>query len=307
VKGIAVERARLALEGLSVGDAFGERFFVPLVHLPLLLGERALPARPWRWTDDTAMACSVFEVLVAHGGIDQDALAFRFGARYREEPRRGYGGTAHEILDAIARGASWREVAAEPFGGQGSMGNGSAMRVAPVGGYFAEDLEQVVHHAKLSAEPTHAHPDGHAGAIAVGVAAALAWQMGNGKRERAGLSLLREVTALTPAGPTRDGLQQAAAVPLSRLPEEVARELGNGSQVICSDTVPFAVWCAARHLDDFEEALWTTVSGLGDRDTTCAIVGGIVALSVGRDGIPASFSSAREPLALQAEARATPR
>jgi ADP-ribosylglycohydrolase len=67
--------------------------------------------------------------------------------------------------------------------------------------------------------------------------------------------------------------------------------------VCAHDTVPFALWCAARHLDDFAAALWTTVSGLGDRDTTCAIVGGIVALAVGEAGIPAEFLAAREPLA----------
>ncbi|WP_375756947.1 ADP-ribosylglycohydrolase family protein [Corallococcus exercitus] len=57
-----------------------------------------------------------------------------------------------------------------------------------------------------------------------------------------------------------------------------------------------AWWCAARHLDSFEEALWCTVAGFGDRDTTCAIVGGIVALSAGRSSIPAPWLSAREPL-----------
>jgi ADP-ribosylglycohydrolase len=295
----AMARARLALEGLSIGDAFGERFFVDPHVLPWLLSERAIPASPWRWTDDTAMACSVFEVLARHGGVEQDALATRFGARYRREPWRGYGGTAHEILGAIARGRSWREAAGEPFGGQGSMGNGSAMRVAPVAGFFADDLARAIHHAKLSAEPTHAHPDGHAGAIAVAVAGAIAWRMGSGARERSGRDMVREVAALTPSGPTRDGLARAAEIPFERSPEDVARELGSGSQVICSDTVPFSVWCAARHLGDFVEALWATVSGLGDRDTTCAIVGGIVALSVGEAGIPASFSSAREPLALE--------
>jgi ADP-ribosylglycohydrolase len=72
--------------------------------------------------------------------------------------------------------------------------------------------------------------------------------------------------------------------------------LGTGTKVTSADTVPFALWCAARHLDDYEEALWTTVSGLGDRDTTCAIVGGIVALSAGRGSIPATWLAAREPL-----------
>jgi ADP-ribosylglycohydrolase len=60
--------------------------------------------------------------------------------------------------------------------------------------------------------------------------------------------------------------------------------------------VPFALWCAAHHLDDFVEAMWLTVGGLGDRDTTCAIVGGIVAGYVGTEGIPESWRSAREPL-----------
>ena len=78
-------------------------------------------------------------------------------------------------------------------------------------------------------------------------------------------------------------------------PVEVAMwVLGTGSKVTAADTVPFSLWCAARHLGDYEEALWTTVSGLGDRDTTCAIVGGIVALSCDPSAIPAAWLAARE-------------
>jgi len=57
---------------------------------------------------------------------------------------------------------------------------------------------------------------------------------------------------------------------------------------------PSALWCAAHCLDDFEEALWRTVAGMGDRDTTCAIVGGIVPLS-SRE-VPAAWIARREPL-----------
>lgn len=63
------------------------------------------------------------------------------------------------------------------------------------------------------------------------------------------------------------------------------------------DTVPFCMWCAARHLFDFEEAMWTTVAGLGDRDTTCAIVGGIVAMSTAKP-IPEAWKKSREKLYL---------
>jgi ADP-ribosylglycohydrolase len=66
--------------------------------------------------------------------------------------------------------------------------------------------------------------------------------------------------------------------------------------VTSPDTVPFTLWCADRHLDNFEEAMWTTVAGLGDRDTTCAIVGGIVALAAGPSSIPLDWLAAREPL-----------
>jgi ADP-ribosylglycohydrolase len=68
---------------------------------------------------------------------------------------------------------------------------------------------------------------------------------------------------------------------------------GPALQVLSSDTVPFAIWCAVHHLDDFEEAMWVTVSGLGDRDTTCAIVGGIVGAA---RPIPSAWLASREPL-----------
>jgi len=220
----------------------------------------------------------------------------RFASRYRRDPARGYGGTAQSILMSISLGEPWRDAAREAFDGEGSMGNGGAMRVAPIGGYFADDLDAVVHHARASAEPTHAHPDGQAGAIAVAVAAALASQMGRGERPISGEALLHEVIARTPQGATRDGLEKAASLPLGYDPRTAVAALGNGGLVISSDTVPFSLWCAARHLADFEQALWTTVSGLGDRDTTCAIVGGVVALAVGHRQIPTAFAEAREPL-----------
>ena len=61
--------------------------------------------------------------------------------------------------------------------------------------------------------------------------------------------------------------------------------------------MPFCLWCAAKYLDNYEEAMWATVSVLGDRDTTCAIVGGIVACYTGVEGIPPrDWRAAREPL-----------
>jgi len=182
------------------------------------------------------------------------------------------------------------------FDGEGSMGNGGAMRVAPVGAYFSDDLDLVADHAARSAAVTHAHPDGQAGAIAVALAAAFAAQVAQGKAARDGTALLETALSRTPPGATHDGIASAIAFARTGDVRTAAARLGNGSHVISSDTVPLSLWCAARHLDDYEEAMWTTVSALGDRDTTCAIVGGIVALAVGPTALPAEWLRSREPL-----------
>ena len=61
------------------------------------------------------------------------------------------------------------------------------------------------------------------------------------------------------------------------------------------DTVPFCMWCVAGNLDHYKNAIWKTVEGLGDRDTTCAIVGGIVASAASAD-IPQDWLGKRESL-----------
>ena len=62
----SMENMQLSLDGLSVGDAFGELFFA-IAPVPIPLSE--LPNGPWRWTDDTHMALSVVEVLKTYGRI----------------------------------------------------------------------------------------------------------------------------------------------------------------------------------------------------------------------------------------------
>lgn len=287
-----VDRARLALEGLSVADAFGEQLLhCGPVARQLALEHHAAPVgRQWMWTDDTAMAISIVETLAACGGIEPEHLARAFAERYTREPARGYGGGAHTILSAIAAGDSFEVAARRAFGGQGSCGNGGGMRSAPVGAYFAGELEAVVEHAARSAAPTHAHPDGVAGAVAIAVAAARVFA-----GERDSRALLETVVEHTPAGPTRDGLRRAIAL-LRAEPITVAAELGNGSRVIASDTIPFAVWCAATHVDDYAGACWACASVGGDIDTTCAMVGGIIVGAVGLAGIPAEWRASREPL-----------
>ena len=353
-------RARLSLEGLSFGDAFCSQFFTRRVY-DHHFAARSIPPGPWMYTDDTVMALSIYEGLARHGAIDQYELAREFGRRYVADIYRGYGPAAHGILrdihlgtpwrnvsnavfngtgsmgnggamrvapiggyfaDDLARdfarryvadvyrgygpaahgilrdihlGTPWRNVSSAGFGGTGSMGNGGAMRVAPIGGYFADDLGRVAKEADASAEVTHAHPEGRAGAVALAVAAACAFQM-RGKEVARG-DLLRPAIEYTPKGKTRDGLLAALALNPAAKIEDVVVLLGNGSKVTAPDTVPLAVWLAERHAGDLPAGLWAVVEAGGDVDTVGAMVGGVVALHAPHT-IPPTWFRLREPLAL---------
>jgi ADP-ribosylglycohydrolase len=162
---VGVERALRSLEGLSVGDAFGEQVLTEPATIVARLRERTILYRRWCYTDDTVMAMSIVETLHHHGHIDQDDLAQRLARKFALDPSRGCGATAHAILSAISRGQDWRRAASAAFGGAGSMGNGGAMRAGPIGAYFAGDLKTAAAEARLSAQVTHAHPEGQAGTL----------------------------------------------------------------------------------------------------------------------------------------------
>jgi ADP-ribosylglycohydrolase len=289
-----VERAIVSLEGLALGDMFGQCFFVHPDVVDGLIAERALPKPPWYYTDDTEMALSIVAMLRAHGRINQDTLARSFAEHYNYN--RGYGPAMHGMLDRIREGESWRIAARTLFKGQGSYGNGAAMRVAPLGAYFADNLEMVVQEAIRSAEVTHAHPEGIAGAVAVAIGAALATRMAIFGAQATPQGFLEQILPHVPESVVRERIRHARNLaPESSMRLAVAA-LGNGSGISAQDTVPFALWCAAQHLGNYEEAMWLTVSGLGDRDTTCAIAGGIVALSASASSLPAEWLACREPL-----------
>lgn len=262
-------RALGALCGLAVGDALGSQFFIPSNRQAL--SDRSVAPGPWSWTDDTEMACSVYAILHRQGLIDQDALAASFASHHDFD--RGYGAATNRMLRLVREGGSWRQLSRELFDGQGSWGNGAAMRVAPLGAWYADDLDLVVEQAARSAEVTHTHPEAVAGAVAVAVAAGVA----AGERsvgDAAGF--LTAVADRVPASLVQDGIHTAAKMCQVTDPIAVAAVLGNGRQVSAQDTVPFALWAAAMYVGDYEAAFWATASAGGDIDTSCAIVGGVV-------------------------------
>ncbi|MFE7898720.1 ADP-ribosylglycohydrolase family protein [Streptomyces sp. NPDC057424] len=285
---VRLDRALASLRGLSVGDALGSQYFVP-VNYPMLK-RREVPSAPWQWTDDTEMAGSVVAVLAAHHRIDQDALARSFAEHHDFD--RGYGPAVNRLLRLVREGGDWRELAAALFKGQGSWGNGAAMRIAPLGAWYAGDPEQATHQAEISAYTTHQHREAVVGAMAV--AAAAAYAAAPDGPPGAG-ALLDGVIDLVPKSAVGAGLRRARDMLDYGDPGTVAAVLGCGRRTTAHDTVPFALWSAARSLGDYEQAFWTTAQVGGDVDTTCAIVGGVIA--AGKAGAPpAEWVERTEPL-----------
>lgn len=286
--------ARKSLKGISIGDAFGESFFGDTQVVLDQIKRRTLPQTSWEFTDDTVMAIAVYEQLETYQTINQDQLAKQFAANHEKDINRGYGATARRILRAIGEGQSWKEFSGNVFEGMGSMGNGASMRVSPIGAYYFDDIEAVKQLAAQSAEITHANIEGITGAKAVAVATALSTRT---KLNGQGISpqdFIQHIVDELPDTDTKSKIAQSISVPYHYHIETVKTILGNGIRIMAQDTVPFSIWCAAHNLDNFEEALWKAVSILGDRDTICAIVGGITIMSSDEGKIPEEWEKAVE-------------
>lgn len=235
---------------------------------------------------------------------DQDQFAQILARFYQRDSGRGYGSGAHRLLEGINQGQDWRTLSRAIFNDQGSFGNGAAMRMAPLGAYFADDLDEVTHQARLNAQVTHAHPEGEAGGVAVAVATATLWLGRHMRADEARELMWGEVMARCSQDHDRltwQNIERASRLDLDASVALAVNRLGNGSRISSQDTVGLCLWMVARHIDDFEEAMWRTVSALGDRDTTCAIVGGILAPRVGQEKLPQAFMARREALWIAAQ------
>jgi ADP-ribosylglycohydrolase len=285
-----LNRALIALDGLTMGDAFGDQLPNQAERKEAALTNRTTPEGTWHWTDDSNMAFSIVAVLRQYGEINQEALALSFARHYDVE--RGDGPSVHRKMRRLQEEKiHWRDMIEQE---EKSWGNGGAMRIAPLGAYFADDLDRVVQQAILSAEVTHAHPEGIAGAVSVAVAAAHAWRL-RGQPLPTRTEFLDLILPHVPDSEVREKIRHARNLASEASITLAAAALGDGRYITAQDTVAFTLWCAGSTLDNYEDGLWWTVSKSGDRDTNCAIVGGIVASHLGSEAIPATWKAHREP------------
>jgi poly(ADP-ribose) glycohydrolase ARH3 len=251
---------------------------------------------PWqvgRFTDDTQMTLCVAEWLIAGEAPAPLTLLERFARAY--EPWRRYGpGTAAILRMFPQHKAAWRELATAQFP-HGSYGNGSAMRVAPVGLAYHRDFDKAASVAIESSRPTHSHPLAYQGAVVQALAVAVA----TGLREfepsaflrplRASLKyfddLMQDTSTFAAAlDAVEDGLSRGASC------AEMSAILGTG--IAAREAVPMALYCFLRHPASYADVIHHAVFLGGDTDTIAAMAGAISGAFLGAGAIPARWSAA---------------
>jgi poly(ADP-ribose) glycohydrolase ARH3 len=279
--------------GSALGDAIGELAFMVPQRERLL--SNLDHVSEFRYTDDTAMAIGLAQSIIKDKGIDQQNLGDTFSANFQREPWRGYASGPPTIFSLVAkRGISYTEAARGMFGGSGSLGNGAAMRIVPLGLFFhqAEDLYEV---AALSAQVTHAHPVGVDGAAAQAWAVASAVKLDpqrtfpfegfvQGLIDFARTSEIQTKMTLIQKLITED-------VP----PNAAADELGRS--VAVHESMPFAVYSFLKYPKSFEACLFCAILHGGDRDTLGAMACAISGAYLGIEAIPHVWRQKLENLA----------
>lgn len=217
--------------GAIAGDIIGSVY----ERRPLKTKSFPLFCEASRFTDDTVLTTAVASAIL--NSEDYGASIGMFAGRY---PHSGYGGFFVRWLQSPNKA---------PYN---SWGNGSAMRVSPVGFAF-NSVDEVLNEAKKSAEVTHDHPEGIKGAQATALAVYLA-RIGTSK------------------GEIKGEIHERFAYDLSRKLDEIRPTYS--FDVSCQGTVPEAI-IAFLESESFEDAIRNAVSLGGDSDTLACITGGI--------------------------------
>lgn len=293
-----------ALLGCAVGDILGanlefkSRAEIQAQHgiVRDFLGSEKRPLG--MFTDDTEMTLALAEGLVCFNGIDARSCAEHYAFLWANHPRRGYGPSAYQSLEALNTGADYRATGrlVHP---DGSYGNGGAMRIAPVGLAFRHADDVVMMDAvKAALLCTHVHPE------AIDAAFVQAYAIGrlataNRTWSRHMGAFIDELQAVATAKAVYDAIYVAwmhKGVPDDDFLERVCipNQFGARFQIRGSEALACALWCFINHPDDPEECVIRAANLGGDADTVAAMAGALAGALHGFAWIPTRWYDAME-------------
>ena len=278
-----------SLVGTGVGDAVGASFEGRYRVNPDEIQATVERRKVLTYTDDTHMMIGVAESLIRSKGFNGEDMASTFIQNYELEPFRGYGPGPPRIFRMVTAGEAWDKAAQKLYPG-GSYGNGSAMRVAPIGVFYHDDLEMVREVAYKSSQITHAHSLGKEGAALQAYAIALVTNLQPQAFDHSNF-LVKVIDYVQ---------DEVYKQKLNRIEELLARsdktrvviKLGNGIEAF--NSVPTAIYSFLVHPDSFAEAVLYAISLGGDTDTIGAMTGAISGAHLGIESIPDSWRNKLE-------------
>lgn len=281
-----VSRFLGAMVGSALGDAIGEMAFH--ARSAEVLYEHVTAADYLEYTDDTAMAIGLAQSLVANGKVVEQHLGDTFRTNYDIEPWRGYAMGPPTIFHRVKHEhIGYRQAASEIYKGQGSFGNGAAMRIAPLGVFYYDqaDLYARVEEASVV---THTHP------IAIDGAALVATAMAASMRLDPDAGFPRDAMARQLIDTCRttemcDKMTQVYELLQNTKTSDyqVGRELK--LSVSTHESVPFALFSFLKYAQSFEQCLLCSCMHGGDRDTMAAMACAVSGAYLGVDAIPQAW------------------
>ncbi|XZE17465.1 ADP-ribosylglycohydrolase family protein [Pirellulaceae bacterium SH449] len=271
----SLDRIFGSLIGLIFADAVGSRFegmqqdqLRSKFKDKFAAFENALNRQELQYTDDGQMTLAIAEHLADNPTIVSNDLMRRFVDVY--ESWRGYGRGARVLIEAFRDNAEYEFMAEHLFPG-GSLGNGAAMRSAPIGLRFVGDVTRIWQEAKNSAWPTHRHELGIEGAQLIAVATSIAAS----KSPINPLILAEELLPLCSTVVFQNRLERLRVVKA----DEDIEQFGNGIEA--HESVVTALACFALYPCDYQIAISTAIWQGGDTDTIAAMTGALVGAHVG--------------------------
>jgi poly(ADP-ribose) glycohydrolase ARH3 len=285
---ILQDKFRGAILGCFLGDAFGSgfegmdpdrvRFHIGNLSKKLVRS----------YTDDTDMTLALAESIIQCSRVDPEDIAKQFSRSC--DLTRGYAIGTIKAVQALRAGMKWHQVARIVFG-NGSFGNGAAMRASPVGLSYHHDLDGLQEAAIKQANVTHVHPLGQWGAVmqACSVGLAVIQDPKEPFKKEEVIVHLREILWQGPIEYIKalNKIEKMLAQGKKPQAREVVQSLGNGVEAHFS--VPSACYIAVTYSLDFCGAIRAAISLGGDTDTIAGMVGAIVGAHVGEKGLPAEW------------------
>jgi len=270
------------LIGAAIGDGLGAWREGRRIAEKEDIASLAERAEDLAYTDDTHMTIGVVESLIQSRGFDGEHMAQTFIKNYETEPWRGYGPGPPKIFRMIKSGEPWDSAASKIYRG-GSFGNGSAMRVAPIGLLYSNNPAKLKEIAYKSSSITHSHELGKEGAALQAYAVALALNtFPDEEIDREAFLLKLQNFAQTQL--YKEKIANTKELLGEQDRARVVAVLGNGIEAL--NSVPTAIYCFLKQPKSYKDSVIYAISLGGDTDTIASMAGAISGAYLGIEAIP---------------------